>query len=364
MLYRKTFYRTFLVTDPCGFCERSASLSDACLELARKEIVGRNFEGCHVVEVVSVDQTGPLRYVTGNLSANATIDVRMTLTVEQFARSSIITGLTVVKTDPTVFFQHTDKRINGGFARRGLSKIIQKGNSVAIRVTDCSYAPNKPYVAIVGDLLTCDTDFVVYKITRGLSRDEVNRLWAMLGEYRKELAKRDQLVEAGGAPKDSMWFFESVYYAFKTVLRDRTSEIKSVDQLRWRGPQGNPVREPVVDLLAYLKGEDGHAAGKDEQDYYWARPLEIFRSSPLVVRVKSLPKGWESRVVEQPAVVAFANMIMSMDSMVLAIREMAEEFATQAKIMSHKNIWRALQNQQLSGTITSAPTRGSAEGIE
>jgi hypothetical protein len=78
----------------------------------------------------------------------------------------------------------------------------------------------------------------------------------MLGGYRKELELRDELVEAGGAPKDSMWFFESVYYAFKTALRDRTSEVKSVDQLRWRGPQGNPIREPTVDLLAYLKGDD------------------------------------------------------------------------------------------------------------
>jgi hypothetical protein len=40
------------------------------------------------------------------------------------------------------------------------------------------------------------------------------------------------------------------------------------------------------------------------------------------------------------------------------------EFSTQAKIMSHKNIWRALQNQQLSGTITSTAARGSAETTE
>jgi hypothetical protein len=350
MLYLKTFYRTFLVPDPCGFCERSSSLADACLSLARKEIVGRNFDGCHVIEVVSVDQTSPLRYISSNLSVSASVDVRMTLKVEQFVRGSIITGLSVVKTDPSVFFQHAEKRINGGFARKGLSKIIQKGNSVAIRVVDCSYAPNKTYVAIAGDLLTCDVDFVVYKISKGLSRTELNRLWAMLGGYRKELELRDQIVEAGSkqgnAVKDAMWFFESIYYSYKTALRDRTSEVKSVDQLRWRGPQGETLKEPTVDLLAYLRGD-----GRDEQDYYWARPLELFRSSPLVVRVKALPKSWESRVVEQPALVAFSNMIMSMDSMAFAIRNLAEEFSTHAKIMSQKNIWRALQNQQLSAGV-------------
>ena len=79
----------------------------------------------------------------------------------------------------------------------------------------------------------------MYKITRGLSRDEVNRLWAMLGEYRKELAKARP--DRGGRRRaGTRWFFESVYYAFKTALRDRTSEIKSVDQLGGADRRGIP----------------------------------------------------------------------------------------------------------------------------
>ena len=61
-------------------------------------------------------------------------------------------------------------------------------------------------------------------------------------------------------------------------------------------------------------------------------------------------------MVEQPAVVAFANMIMSMDSMVLAITADGRGVLPQARSCRTRTSG-ALQNQQLSGTITSAATR-------
>lgn len=328
MLYLKDFYRTIQVSDPNGFCEQ---MRQNCLEYMKKEFKGRNFNGCHVVDVLSVTEMSMCHIVNSNLSADGTIDIKVQLLVEQISHGDLISGLQVIKSDPNVLVKSADGRIILGIMDTVMSRIIREGNNIAVRVLNVIYEPSKRHVAGSCELLTCDKSFITYKITKGLTKADLPKLQQLVTNYKKELDLRDKLIK-NAASRDALWFFESLYYSFKVTTRDTTETVGDWFGPKWKIPTGD-----LVDVLAFL------ASPSKEEEFYWSRPLEIVRSSPRICKSKN---PLNENVVEQPAIVVFSEFLAAMENWARITRELADAFDTKTKIMSQKNIWQLLQRQQ------------------
>jgi hypothetical protein len=140
-------------------------------------------------------------------------------------------------------------------------------------------------------------------------------------------------------------------YSYKNKSKKENDIIESKHFPKWTGPSmldlpDQPNGE-LVNLLDILKEFHDSSESTIDLTGYWSRPLNIFRSSPLVLRqpIDFIQK--ESVVVsEQPIHVIIADLLKSM-TIISVIRELATEFNTNEKILSHKSIWTIMKNYSI-----------------
>ena len=337
MFVKKNFIRTIQVDNIGIFC--SYDLSESLQEYAKREFLHKTFDEFLIVEVLRVVRRGHLQLVSSNLSGTATIDVIFEVLAMKLFYDEIVTGLHVFKTDPTIIFHDSKKFITGGIKKTGIAKVVQVGNSIPIRIRSSEYAPNQNHIAVRGSILTCDTSFYVFKLTDALSKKDIDSLSANIRNCIQELEKREAHIAKSREAHDALWIMEGMFYSYNYVLPNIEAEIKGSNHA-WHGPTGLPV-DSAVNLLDFLR----EGKFKDMHKFYWSRPLELFRSSPLVSKTSDPPE--KGVVVSQPAVVVFATFLESVFYWLKAIRELAEEFDTKEKIMNQRNLWAAIRKQQL-----------------
>jgi hypothetical protein len=242
--------------------------------------------------------------------------------------------------EPRVTCASEDKTVIAGLIQSDAHKIIQRGQYIPIKVEQSSYDPFKKSIAVSGSLLHCDTVVTVYKTSGMLLKDHAKELLYKVNVIKKELESREEMFKAGS---ESIMFFELLFYSFRNNKKD-VVEIKSKN-FSWKGPAQVRAVQNAVNLLDLIKDvADGSATGIDVTGY-WFRPLELYRSCPLAVKAPSVPAEMEERVVEQPPHVVMAELLNSM-IIIKTIRELSEHFNTKDKFISHKNIWKVIQNYQ------------------
>jgi hypothetical protein len=332
MYYTIDLYDTIEVDDPISFCKNK---EENVLELIKAKFVDRNFNGHHIIDIIRIKRLSRCSIIPSNLSVKGRIHVHFTVLINSI--DQYVANMKVHVTEPRVTCASEDKKIIAGLIQNDAHKIIQRGQYIPIKVDQSSYDPFKKSITVSGSLLHCDTTFTVYKTNGALTKEHAKDLMYKVNELKKELDLRNQAVS------ESIMFFELLFYSFRTNKKDIV-EVKS-KEYPWKGPPQIRNVANTVNLLEKIKEASEADSGIDITGY-WCRPLELYRSSPLVVYATSPPKD-DAGIVEQPPHVVIAELLQSM-IIIKTIRELSEHFDTKEKFVSHKNIWKVIQNYQKS----------------
>jgi hypothetical protein len=336
MLFTIDLFDTIEVNDPITFCKNK---EDNSLELLKHKFIGRNYNGHHIVDIQKIKRLSRCSIIPSNLSVKGRIYVQFTALINSV--DPYIANMRVGITEPRVTCASEDKSVIAGLTQSDAHKIIQKGQYIPIKVEKSAYDPFKKSVTVSGSLLHCDTSVTVYKTAGVLTKEHAKDLLYKVNTIKKELELRSEQFKSNEV---AYVFFEQLLYSYKHTDKNTVS-IPTKDAIDWNGPtQVKKTSSPTVNLLELIT-----LASDSDVDVtgYWSRPLEIYRSCPLVVKTDlSSGPGSTFSVVEQPPHVVMADLLNSM-IIIKTIRELAEHFNTKEKFVSHKNIWKVIQNYQL-----------------
>ncbi len=333
MLFTVDLYDTIEVEDPIQF---ALNKNTNCLNHLNKKFLNRNFNGYHIVEIKKIVKTSSCSIIPSNLNVNGRIYVHFIALIQMV--DPYIANLKVYVTKPRITCALDDKSIIAGLIQHDSHQLIQQGQYIPIKVEKSSYDPFKKSITVSGQLLHCDTSYVVYKTSGSLPKSYANELMYRVNFIKKELELRSASQDNND---QSFIFFELLLYSFKHTTKD-TQTIKTKDSENWKGPSSIRKVNNTINLLETIK-DASESSTEMDMSGYWYRPLELYRSSPLVVRTDEPPA--DAVIIEQPPHVVIADLINTM-MVVKTIRDLAEKFSSKDTMMSHRNIWKLLQSFQ------------------
>lgn len=330
MLYTIDLSDTIIVEDPIEFC---VNKEKNALKILSDKFNGRNYSGHFIVEVLGIKRISRTAILPSNLSANGRTDVIFTALINVI--DPYIANMKVYRTDPRITCASEDRTIVIGLSQIEEHKVIQKGQSIPVRISIPQYVPFKKTITATGSLLHCDTTYVVYKTNGVLTQKHAKDLMFQVNSLKKELELR-----LASEHTKVINFFELIFYSYTNRAKN-TITIKSNNFPDWNGPDMIKPQSDELNILDLIKDASESTDGI-EVTGFWSRPLHIYRSSPLI----TFQKEYEGDFVDQPPNVVFANLLSTL-SIIKVIREMSDYFNTQEKLAEQKNIWKVINSHQI-----------------
>lgn len=360
MLFEKVYETTVNVSNPINFC---TDTERHLLAELRATFEGRCFGGAFVVRVKQVRRRGRCHLATTNTSGRGTIDVQFLAEVAVFSQWDILVGAKIInnqqmvvglwKAPPPLGESAPAEDAPAPEATVALldSKAVGTlavGQMISVRIVGAIHQPRK-LACVVGTLLTCDQLAPIYRLRGELEPAARVELAPLLAAIDAELRARAALVRDR---KADLWFFEYVLYAYRPKTGKPPPEDQSVptggagSAATWAGPVQlvplgageSPVN--VLELVRHvLAGDAVSVAG------YWARPLSLYRSSPLAARLAALPDNesqhWGAVADGTPRAV-FAEFLKNIFDFLAATRVMTARYNTLELINGHLGLWTVM----------------------
>lgn len=377
-LHVKTFDASLHVRNPINLC---AAKTENVRLMLRNTYEGRNFKGCHIVRIREIIKCSKCRISNTNTSAEGDIDVCFSADVAVVAKWDIIPGVKIARSEQVVVggtevvrdaVDLSAANIVASLIPTKEAKSLRVGHIVAVRAVQAEHAPTQRAITVAGILLTCDRAAQTYRLKGALTREAATGLLPTVAAIERELADRAAL---GVARLPDILFFEMLLYSYASpakVVRDvlKNTEIPTAGLTTWVGPpmyavSSKPAAPAAVNLLDLIRtAADGEASVR--VDGVWCRPLEMYRSSPLVAHWNPLgsvshgdrkeakgnaqppsrPDGWAAPV-EEDTTVAFQSFLSGMLNFLYAVRVYVATFDNPAIIKDHLVVWTAMRAAQL-----------------
>ncbi len=342
---QKDIDTTINVADPINF---SADKRRHLLAELNNRYVGRCFSGVFICAIEAVNRMGPCLLARTNTSGEGSVDVQFRARVAVVGRWDILVGVALLHAQQIVVGKHAPR---GG--PQSVVTVLAKGaeslavgQKIAVRVIRAQHPPMQTHVSVVGTLLACDQTAPAYRLQGAaavLPREARAELAPLLQRVETELERR------GGLDETKLWFFERLLYSYdeKSVSADAPTAVEAWSGgPSWRGPAarepGRGAYQSVVAIARRLvvDGETTDMAG------VWSRPLDVYRSSPLVAsRAEPQP---DEPLIEGSARVVMVEFMKNVLDFLTATRELVEQYDTPELVKSHFNLWGVMRAAQLS----------------
>jgi len=354
MKHTKVFRTTVDVEDVCDFCSDKKRRLLAAL---RHRFSGRCFGGCYIIDVTEVLKSSACYITRTNSSGGGYIDTEFLALTVVFSKWDILVGVKVVGNQQLLLGTYGEAGASSGSAVVTIhpegAKTLAVGQVVPVRALACEHTPMQSHAAVYSVLLTCDPAAPVYRLRGSLDTAARVELAPLLDAVETELAARSELVKTR---KADLWFFESLLFAYKREGADMGTQ--SCDTWPegpvWEGPalasnepdKGYGLRS-ILEIVHTVVREDANVSVAG----VWTRPLDLYRSSPLVAFVPevkgrvALPAKWVSPVESSPRVV-FAEFLNNVHCFLVATRELVQLYSSEELIDKHFNVWAAMRAAQ------------------
>lgn len=362
MLHSRSFDSTVHVKNVISLC---TSKAQNVTILLRNAYEGKNYKGAHVVRITGLNRVSSCRITASNNSAEGDIDVNFQADVAVVAAWDIVPGVVVARNDQVIVGATEVERGATDLSAAAVAvsitpspdtQSLRVGQRVAVRVLKAEHSYMQRMVAVLGTMLTCVQKAPTFRLRGALTAEAAAGLLPMVEAVGRELDARRRLAEER---QSDISFFEMLLYSYSSppkVARDAMADTAvAVDGLAaWAGPPTYvPVAAPAaeVNLLDLVRKA---AAGEATRvDGLWARPLGLYRSSPLAAWSRAAgaksaaprPDGWEAPTDEDTAV-AFQTFLSEMLNFLYAIRSTVAAFSSRPMIEDHMNVWAAMRKAQ------------------
>jgi len=317
----------------------------------------RCYMGAHILRVLRIVNRSQPIINDGDITAHSHVNVEFAAEVSTLGRWDVL-GRVVISVLSPQFVAGESVAEGLVTASLGLdrpeARILQEGQTVAIRVLKSRYPPFQDSATVAGNLLVCESIAPVGRVEAPLTPREATGLKPLLGAIRELLARRAKLLEAR---RDDLFFFEVHLYAYRFDPppdedgKPRGIKVRTEGAADWEGPLGVPA-PPGAEAVNLLEYVERVAAGEADAaaPALWCRDLSLHRSAPLALRApasgaEAAPAGWVQPVADS-AKVAFERMLMSVYNFLLAVEEMARMYSTRDELTRHKNVWAVMRRAQ------------------
>lgn len=351
--YVKDIDTTINVADPVNFS--ADKLRHLLVELNNR-YVGRCFMGGYICGIEGINRAGACHLVSTNTSGGGFVDVQFRARVATISRWDILVGVVVGYQQQIIVGKYGSpagvKAIVTVLAAKG-AETLAVGQRIPVRVIRAQHQPMQPQVSVAGTLLVCDQVAPVYRLQGGaattmLPREARAELAPLLQRIEVELEARAVLVKTRAA---ELWFFERLLYAFRAGPDADAGAALAVAAwpggLAWDGPPGGAGDDGCVSILALARqvvvdGEEVDMAG------FWARPLDVYRSSPLAATAREAPPAaWGDNIIDSTARAVAAEFLKNILDFLAATRELVEQYDTRKLVDDHFNVWAAMRAAQM-----------------
>jgi hypothetical protein len=324
------------------------------LDELHSKFVGRCHEGAVITRILRVIGRSACRIVGTNCSGEGFVDVRFLAAVRQFCRGDIITGVVIRITTP-VLAGHYDFPGAQAFVvlvpSRG-AEVLAEGLRVPVRIAKAEHAPRSQAV-MTAVLLTCDTAAPVFRVRGVLDPASAAEMMPMVTRIEHELVARDTLLKNRAGFPASLAFFEALLYAYRRPKGASRPALAQAPVVAWAGgpewqgpeplaapPAGYTLRSVPELVRAAAAGTAAPVAG------LWARPLCVYRSSPLVAFAERGGADAEDAPIDEPPRVVFAQYLKDMLDSLIATRELATDHASPETDEKYAGLWGAMRAAQ------------------
>jgi DNA-binding protein len=323
MNIERVFEVTLNVSNPINFCINKKQ--NIFTEL-NNLYVDTCFMGSFILEIIDILQSSSCRIVNTNASATATIDVKFLARVFILSSWDILVGVKIEKNQSLIVGEYKKNNLIVDVSLKPTniqSNSLNVGQLVPVRIIKAKHKPRENRIAAAAVLLTCDRKAVVYKVRGQIQKSSLPEIEILLNSIEEELNYRKDIKI------NIILFFESLLFSYKVMPKD-TETIQFRSSV-WTGPkcEGNKIN--ILDTLNMdLTG-------------YWIRPLNICRSSPILIRLQDRPTDY---VLTAPhlMIIDIAKNILTF---LIAIRELTEVYPDELNnSSSNSNIWNIMRQSQ------------------
>lgn len=324
MILEKIFEITLNISNPINFCTNK---KQHILTELNNNYLHKCYMGTYIVEIIDILQSSSCKIINTNSSGNGIIDVKFLANVFILNTWDILVGVEIEKNQSLLVgkYKKLNLTIDVTFKPTNIqANSLVIGQLAPVRVIKAIHKPKESKIAIAAVLLTCDRKIMNYRVKGEISKSAISEIQFLFNNIKEELNLRANIN------KERLLFFESLVYSYKKMPKE--TEKIPFDDTYWEGPKSN-IEGVVVNLFDTLTMD---LTG------FWSRPLNICRSSPLLVSSQEKPPEY---VLTAPhlMIIDFAKNILTF---LTAIREFTEVYQ-QDKITSHENIWNMMRHMQL-----------------
>lgn len=270
MSFQKSISTTIEVKDPIAFASGGEA---SLLGVLRGKFVGKCFQRCFILSVDKVEEKSLIRIVKH--SGEGSVDVRFSATVSIFEPWEILFPVEIVSSSQILMGKYKKDNCAADVAVLPSNGVeaVAVGQKVPVRIIAAEHTPMQS-ISIVGSVLTCDKATPVYSVKGSLKPSDI--LSSLYADINKELALRASL------DKEKLLKVESLIYAYN--IDPVACEIKC-PKGSWLGPVmfAGTNYTNILEIVDKVIEENTSVALSGT----WSRPLNIFRSSPLVEVVEN-----------------------------------------------------------------------------
>ncbi|VVB70899.1 Uncharacterised protein [uncultured archaeon] len=314
---QRVFEVSLTVKDPISICQnKEVNVLNKIKEIYEHHC----FLKCYIKEVKQILQTSDCKIISNNNFAHGVINVRFLADVIVFLGGSIVAKMKTIKYKDMLLGVSPDEVVITTFIDQKETEALKSDKFVPVRLIRTLHAPFQTKISAYGNLLMCDTSFKVYMCQKNLNVSQMTGCQRVIQEIKDELEVRKSI------PDTKLMFFEKMFYAYAN-----NNEMMEVGA--WKGLKFDTSN--CINILELFSKDDFKTVG------FWARPLFIARSSPMIV---SLPNS--ENYIEEPANVIFENFLLDILYWIKAINQMTEAYS-ESEISSQTDVWRIIKSKQI-----------------
>lgn len=327
MIFEKVFETTIFVINPINFC---INKRQHVLKELNNNYLYKCYLGAFILEILDILQMSSCKIISSNSSGHGTIDIKFLAKIYVLNAWDILIGINIEKNQSLLVGKYKKNNLNIDIIFKPThiqSSNINIKQLLPVRIIETYHKPKSNQITASGILLTCDRKSIFYKVRGEVSRNTYEKLNIILFKIKEELIHRNELMIT---KKNEILFFEKLLYSYKNNIDEKT--INVVDDITYTGliPNDDNLKNIFNIINIDLTG-------------YWCRPLNISKSSPLILFTNDKP---EEYVIANPYILLM-DIAKNILNYLIAIREFIEVYNTKELIASHENIWNMMRQAQL-----------------
>lgn len=324
---KRIFDVTLNIKQPINFC--TDKLRHIMIELNNIYLY-KCYLGSYILEINEILQSSSCILLPTD--STGIINVKFLATVYILSCSDILIG-TELKEIKQLFigeYNKSNMSIQVIFKSINIpSNTLTVGKLVPVRVIKAIHKPMSDTIVAAACLLTCDQTLKIYKIKGEISKSQLPEIQLILNDIKEELSLRSKINSS------SVRFFESLLFTYKDMPR-QNEKIK-IGELYWEGP----VYADKNKTVNIFDMTSNNLTG------YWYKPLNMCKSSPMIVFSDSKPPGNVKPIKYNKPNTMVLELARNIYTYLKAIREFTEIYNTKELIDDHKTVWDTMRSVQL-----------------